>query len=136
MTAMDDVERTGEELRHEPYNLLTNDCLIKARRLQKACRPLGIPVRTVACIGLARARLPGRFRHPGHSSGRYPARAQGAVLRPLPGFSALTLMLATELAASSMPPAGRSSFLMRALAVGSLAMHSMGKTASSSTRMS
>jgi hypothetical protein len=61
MNRLDEVERLAEKLRHEPYHTLTNDCIIKARKLKKACAPLGIPVKVVACIGLARARLFGRW---------------------------------------------------------------------------
>jgi hypothetical protein len=55
------VEEIAEKLRREPYNLLTNDCLIKSRKLKRACRAHSIPVKVVACIGLARARVFGRW---------------------------------------------------------------------------
>ncbi|MFH1169137.1 MAG: hypothetical protein V1691_00445 [Chloroflexota bacterium] len=51
----------AERLRQEPYRLLNNDCLTKSARFKRACRELGIPARAVACIGLARARLFGRW---------------------------------------------------------------------------
>jgi hypothetical protein len=54
---LEKAEEVAERLRHEPYNLLTNDCFIKARKLKRWCKALGIPVRIVACIGLVRARV-------------------------------------------------------------------------------
>ncbi len=54
---LEKAEKIAERLRQEPYNLLTNDCLTKSIRLKRECKALGIPVRVVACIGLARARL-------------------------------------------------------------------------------
>ena len=55
MTKREQVEKSAEQLRHEPYNLLTNDCLIKSIKLKRQCEPIGIPVKVVACIGLVRA---------------------------------------------------------------------------------
>jgi len=54
---LEKVEKIAERLRQEPYNLLRNDCITKSIRLKRECKALGIPVRVVACIGLARARL-------------------------------------------------------------------------------
>jgi len=55
------AEEVAERLRQEPYRLLTNDCVIKAQRLKKECKRLGIPTRTVLCLGLGEARLFGRW---------------------------------------------------------------------------
>ena len=57
MSNLGKVEEIAERLRKEPYSFLTNDCLIKSSKLKKACKPLGIPVRIVACIGLGRAKV-------------------------------------------------------------------------------
>ena len=54
---LEKTEKIAETLRQEPYNLLTNDCLTKSIRLKRECKALGVPVRVVACIDLARARL-------------------------------------------------------------------------------
>jgi len=51
------AEKIAERLRQEPYHLFRNDCLTKSARLKRECKTLGISVRVVACIGLARARL-------------------------------------------------------------------------------
>jgi len=55
------AESIAGRLRQEPYRLLTNDCIIKSVRLKRECRALGITVRVVVCLGLARARLLGRW---------------------------------------------------------------------------
>jgi hypothetical protein len=55
------VEEIAYHLRQEPYHLLNNDCITKSVRLKKQCRTLGIPVKVVVCIGLARARWFGRW---------------------------------------------------------------------------
>jgi hypothetical protein len=55
------AENLAEKLRQEPYNLLTNDCIIKSVRLKKQCRALGIPAKVVVCVGTARARWFGRW---------------------------------------------------------------------------
>jgi len=57
MSDLEKVEELAEKLRHEPYNMLTNDCFIKSLKLRRECQKLGIPVRLVACIGLARAKV-------------------------------------------------------------------------------
>ncbi len=60
---MDEIEKAeeiAEELRREPYSLLTNDCITKSIRLKRRCRALGISARVVLCVGLARARWFGR----------------------------------------------------------------------------
>jgi hypothetical protein len=49
------AEAIAEKLRQEPYVLFRNDCLTKSKRLRKACQPLGIDVKVIACIGIARA---------------------------------------------------------------------------------
>jgi hypothetical protein len=63
-TAMSNLERAesiAEKLRQEPYSLLRNDCITKSVRLKKACQAVGIPVRVVICVGLARARWFGHW---------------------------------------------------------------------------
>jgi hypothetical protein len=55
------ADEIAEKLRQEPYRLLNNDCITKSVRLKRQCRALGIPVRVVVCIGLARARWFGRW---------------------------------------------------------------------------
>lgn len=57
MNHLEKIETIAERLRHEPYHLLTSDCFIKALTLRRECKPLGIPVRIVACIGLVRAQV-------------------------------------------------------------------------------
>ena len=57
MSHLEKAEEIAERLRREPYNLLTNDCFIKARKFKRECKALGIPARVVACIGLVRARV-------------------------------------------------------------------------------
>lgn len=61
MDAIRVVDEIAEKLRQEPYNLLTNDCITKSFRLKKMGKELGIPVRVVLCIGLARARWFGKW---------------------------------------------------------------------------
>ncbi len=61
MTNLEKAEEIAEKLRREPYNLLKNDCITKSLRLKRECAALGIPARVVACIGLGRARLFGRW---------------------------------------------------------------------------
>ncbi|MFH1647395.1 MAG: hypothetical protein ABID71_06925 [Chloroflexota bacterium] len=61
MNKFEKVEEIAEKLRQEPYHTLTNDCITKSVRLKRQCRALGIPVRVVVCIGLARARWFGRW---------------------------------------------------------------------------
>jgi hypothetical protein len=60
MDSLSQVEQMAEKLRQEPYRLFRNDCITKSRRLQKACRALGIPVAVIVCLGYARAKLWGR----------------------------------------------------------------------------
>ncbi len=61
MNSIEKAEEIAERLRQEPYNLFINDCFTKSIRLKRQCKALGIPARVVACIGLARARLFGRW---------------------------------------------------------------------------
>ena len=61
MSHLEKAEEIAERLRQERYNPFTNDCLIKSMRFKRECRALGIPVRAVACIGLGRAHLFGRW---------------------------------------------------------------------------
>ena len=61
MGDLEKAEEIAEKLRQELYRLLTNDCIIKAFRLKRRCRELGIPVRVVICIGRSRAKLFGRW---------------------------------------------------------------------------
>ena len=51
------IEQMAEKLRQEPYRFFRNDCITKSRRLQRACRALGIPVAVIVCLGYARARF-------------------------------------------------------------------------------
>lgn len=57
MKKQEKVEKLAEHLRHEPYNLLTNDCFVKSIKLKRQCEKLGIPARIVACIGIVRAQV-------------------------------------------------------------------------------
>ena len=59
MNNLEKAEELAERLRQEPYHPLKNDCLTKSIRFKRQCQALGIPARTVACIGLARTRLLG-----------------------------------------------------------------------------
>ncbi len=61
MTNIAKAEELAERLRREPYHLLSNECFIKSIRLRRECKALGIPVRVAVCIGLARAKLFGRW---------------------------------------------------------------------------
>lgn len=61
MTNIARAERIAKRLRQEPYVLFRNDCIIKSIRLRKECSLIGIPVRVVACIGLARAKWFGHW---------------------------------------------------------------------------
>ncbi len=61
MSNLEKVEAIAERLRQEPYYLFRNDCFTKSIRLKRQCKALGIPARVVACIGLARAWLFGRW---------------------------------------------------------------------------
>ena len=60
MDNIDKAEEIAGALRQEPYHMLTNDCITKSVRLKRQCRALGIPVKVVVCIGLARAQWFGR----------------------------------------------------------------------------
>ena len=57
MSNLEKAEEIAERLRQEPYDVFRNDCFTKSIRLKRECKAQGIPVRVVACIGLARARL-------------------------------------------------------------------------------
>jgi hypothetical protein len=61
MSNLAKAEIIAEKLRQEPYNLFSNDCIIKSVRLKKECQAMGIPARVVVCIGQARARWFGRW---------------------------------------------------------------------------
>ncbi|MBI2868847.1 MAG: hypothetical protein HYX96_03360 [Chloroflexi bacterium] len=61
MNDIQQADRIAEKLRRKPYRLLTNDCLTKSLRLKRACRDRGIEAKVVACLGLGRARLFGRW---------------------------------------------------------------------------
>ncbi|OGO31308.1 MAG: hypothetical protein A2Z29_08910 [Chloroflexi bacterium RBG_16_56_11] len=61
MSDIDKADIIAGRLRQEPYRLLNNDCITKSVRLKRECRALGIPVKVVVCIGLARARWFGRW---------------------------------------------------------------------------
>ena len=58
---LEKAEEIAERLRQEPYNLFKNDCLIKSIRFKRECKTVGIPAGAIACIGLSRARLFGRW---------------------------------------------------------------------------
>jgi hypothetical protein len=51
------AKEIAERLRHEPSNLLTNDCFIKSIKMKRWCGKLGIPAQVVACIGVVRAKV-------------------------------------------------------------------------------
>ena len=61
MSNLEKVEEIAEKLRQEPYSLFKNDCITKSLRLKRECKAKGIQASAVACIGLARARLFGRW---------------------------------------------------------------------------
>lgn len=61
MGNVEQADELAEKLRQEPYHLFGNDCIIKSFKLKRECAKLGIPVRVVICIGLARARFFGRW---------------------------------------------------------------------------
>lgn len=55
----------AEEIRHIPFNTLTNNCIIKAFKFKNACRKAGISAAVVVTIGIVeldrfglRAKLP------------------------------------------------------------------------------
>jgi hypothetical protein len=52
------VNEIAESLRHEPYRLFFNDCLVKSVRFTKECKKAGISAKIVCCVGLASARIP------------------------------------------------------------------------------
>ncbi len=52
------VDELAESLRHEPYRLFFNDCLIKSIRFARECKKAGINAKIVCCVGLASARIP------------------------------------------------------------------------------
>jgi hypothetical protein len=45
MSDLEKAESIAEKLRQEPYVLFRNDCIIKSRRLKKACLSIGIQAR-------------------------------------------------------------------------------------------
>ena len=57
MSHLEEAERIAERLCHEPYNPLTNNCFFKSAKLKRECAALGIPIKIVACICLAKAHL-------------------------------------------------------------------------------
>ena len=61
MSNLEKAEEIAEKLRREPYHLFGNDGITKSLRLKRKCKALGIPVRVVACVGLAKARLLGHW---------------------------------------------------------------------------
>ena len=50
------VNRIVEGLRQEPYNFIKNNCIIKSVRFRSMCRAMGIPAKTVVCIGTTKAK--------------------------------------------------------------------------------
>ena len=61
MTPLQRAEEIAEELRHEPYSLIRNDCITKSTRFRRKCKSEGIVARVAVCIGLSRARWFGRW---------------------------------------------------------------------------
>jgi hypothetical protein len=56
MTQLKEAEEIAEVLRHEPYNLLKNDCITKSLRFKRICKSKGISAKVAICIGTTRAR--------------------------------------------------------------------------------
>ena len=56
MERLEKTEEIAEVLRHEPYNLLKNDCITKSVRFKRTCISEGITARIAVCIGLARSK--------------------------------------------------------------------------------
>lgn len=52
------AEEIAERLRHEPYRLFFNDCLVKSVRFTRECKRAGIDAKIVCCVGLVSARMP------------------------------------------------------------------------------
>ena len=52
------VEEIAERLRHEPYRLFLNDCLVKSIRFTRECKRVGINAKIVLCLGSVSARMP------------------------------------------------------------------------------
>jgi hypothetical protein len=61
MKWLDKAEDIAEVLRHEPYNLLKNDCITKSLRFRRMCISDGTTARAVVCIVLARAKWFGHW---------------------------------------------------------------------------
>ena len=61
MKWLEKAEEIAEILRHEPYNLLKNDCITKSVRFKRMCVSDGITARATVCIGLARAKWFGHW---------------------------------------------------------------------------
>ena len=61
MDRLERAEEIAEVLRHEPYNLLRNDCITKSLRFKRMCKSSGISARMAVCIGLTRARWFGHW---------------------------------------------------------------------------
>jgi len=51
------MEEIAERLRHEPYNLLFNNCIVKTIRFVRECKKVEIDAKAVFCFGLVPARL-------------------------------------------------------------------------------
>ena len=52
------AEEIAERLRHEPYRLFLNDCLVKSIRFVRESKRAGIDARIVFCLGSVSARMP------------------------------------------------------------------------------
>jgi hypothetical protein len=61
VSSLEKAEEIAERLRQESYNLFINDCFVKSIKFKRQCKVQGVPVIVVACVGLARARLLGRW---------------------------------------------------------------------------
>lgn len=57
MSNIEKAEKIAESLRQEPYILFRNDCIVKSRRLKKACYTIGIQARLVVCLGYSGVKL-------------------------------------------------------------------------------
>ena len=79
-----EIHDIAEKIRYEPFNTLTNNCLIKAFKFKSACRREGIKVAVVVGFGIVELRRFGlRAKLPFFHSWAYVNHTRTDVARPL-----------------------------------------------------
>lgn len=85
---MEQVHDIAEKIRHEPFNTITNNCLIKSLRFKRACKEAGIDVAVVMTFGIVEFRRYGLHgRLPFIHTWAYVDHTRVEVARPLDQMS-------------------------------------------------